>query len=91
MNDKNVEKGLSLFIKKAIRGTYSWTYKNKDGSITGIEADSDVPSRYMVHYEAWNVQADTEVEVDFDSQPIDYHIKIWDEDTHTQKATMLSI
>ncbi|MDV2682943.1 hypothetical protein RYX56_01000 [Alkalihalophilus lindianensis] len=71
---------------EAIQGTYSWTYKNKDGSITGREADSDVPSRYMVDYEAWNVQADTEVEVNFDRQPIDYHIKRWDEDTHTSES-----
>ena len=67
-------------IIKPIRGTYSWSIDNGDGTGEGIEADSEAPPDLVKGKIALQVTADAPVELNFEEPPTNYILRIWDED-----------
>lgn len=61
-------------------GTYSWSTDNEDGTVGGIEADSLSPSELNLPSNHEDVSADTSIELEFDEEPQNYTVRVWDED-----------
>jgi len=72
---------------EALRGTYSWSYSNGDGTMTGVEADSIHPleaKEYMPHFAA---SKPLEVKFHWDFAPDKISIRCWDENAWGQPAS----
>jgi hypothetical protein len=64
---------------KGVLGPYSWTYCCSNGNLTGIEASSDAPPNLVQNNEPLKVTSGTVVSIDFETAPIQYEVKTWDE------------
>jgi hypothetical protein len=65
-------------IVRLVRGTYSWSYNNGDGTSTGINADSGTPPNLVENQKLVDVTPNTEVRLNFETQPTNYQVMIWD-------------
>lgn len=65
---------------EVVRGTYSWSVHNKDGTITAIEADNAAPPDLVRALSPLTVSSDETVELNFETEPDIYTVRIWDED-----------
>jgi len=63
-----------------IRGTYSWSVDNGDGTYDGLEADSAAPPELVRMTEPIQVTEDTTITLDFEEEPDSYTVRIWDDD-----------
>lgn len=63
-----------------IRGTYSWSVNNEDGTITAIEADTAPPPDLVRAMTPIAVTSDSVVELEFEVQPDRYSVRTWEED-----------
>ncbi|MBP2079941.1 hypothetical protein [Oceanobacillus polygoni] len=60
------------------QGGYSWSYENIDGTTVFVEADSMPPGEIVSDKNPIEVDEDTEITLDFEMEPTDYKVKIWD-------------
>ncbi len=67
------------------QGGYSWSYENTDGTTVNVAADSMSPSEMVNGRNSIEVDEDTEITLQFEMDPADYKVKIWDKD-NTVKA-----
>lgn len=78
--------GLTIYageeMIRPVLGTYSWGVDNKDGTTSGIEADSFAPPELVKNNNSIQVTADTNVELVFEEQPESYTMRIWDDDNN---------
>lgn len=65
---------------EVVRGAYSWSVDNKDGTITAIEADTAAPPDLVRTLSPVTVSSDETVELDFETEPDTYTVRIWEED-----------
>ncbi|GAB2490685.1 hypothetical protein GCM10008929_13510 [Alkalibacterium psychrotolerans] len=63
-----------------IRGTYSWSVNNEDGTITAIEADTAPPPDLVRAMTPIAVISDSVVELEFEVEPDRYSVRTWEED-----------
>ena len=61
---------------EATTGTYSWTYDNGDGTMSGVCADSSHPLEWQ-EYLVPMITADETVELHFDVQPHSFTVRCW--------------
>ena len=61
---------------EATKGTYSWTYDNGDGTMSGVCADSSHPLEWQ-EYLVPMITADETVELHFDVQPQSFTVRCW--------------
>ena len=66
---------------RALRGTYSWRYKNEDGTEVGVEADSPHPLQCREQMSALASAADQTARLTFDVPPAGIRVRRWS-DTH---------
>lgn len=69
-------------IIRTVRGTYSWSYNNGDGTSTGIQADSGAPPNLVENQNLVDVTPNKEVRLNFDTEPTDYQVRVWDTDNN---------
>ena len=62
----------------AVLGTYSWSYDNRDGTSTAIEADSGPPPELVTEQKnILNTNLDSEVSLAFDYDPLLIEVYVW--------------
>ncbi|TWT06479.1 hypothetical protein FQV26_01300 [Planococcus sp. CPCC 101016] len=63
----------------ALRGGYSWSYfDEKENAMVSMEAESLSPQELAKNQKAPSVDADTEIELQFDNEPTAYEVQVWD-------------
>ncbi|QOY34664.1 hypothetical protein AWH56_018320 [Anaerobacillus isosaccharinicus] len=62
-----------------VLGIYSWTHCCDNGQTTSIEASSDAPPNLVQNKEPFKVTSGTPVSIDFETPPIRYEVKTWNE------------
>lgn len=67
---------------RATLGTYSWSIEQKDGTEMKIEADSFAVSELVNNQNPLQVTIDTIIELDFEKQPDNYTVRIWDDNNN---------
>ncbi len=63
---------------KPVRGTYSWIYRNEDGTLTAVEASSLSPTLIVENHIPIEVSPNSELSLNFEIPPINYQVRIWD-------------
>lgn len=63
---------------KARIGSYSWGYKNKDGTHTGIEASAMGPPLIVQNQVPLTVERNEELSLNFEIAPLRYQVRTWD-------------
>ena len=73
----------------AVLGTYSWSYNNRDGTSTGIEADSGPPPELVTDQEnRLNTKLGAEISLDFDHDPLLIEVYIWGRTERSRKIAV---
>lgn len=73
----------------AVLGTYSWSYDNRDGTSTGIEADSGPPTELVTDQEdTLNTKLDSEISLAFDHDPLLIEVYIWGRTERSRKVAV---
>lgn len=62
-------------------GTYSWSVDNGDGSVKNINADSAAPPELVKNTQPTQVTNDTDVELNFETQPQRYEVRTWEDNS----------
>ncbi|OIJ20758.1 hypothetical protein BKP45_08135 [Anaerobacillus alkalidiazotrophicus] len=78
-NPPNVTISNGVEEVNGVLGLYSWTYCCKNGKTTGIEASSDAPPNLVQNKEPLKVTSGSAISIDFETTPIRYEVKTWDE------------
>lgn len=65
---------------EVIRGTYSWSIDNEDGTITAVETDTAAPPDLVQGMTPTTVSIDTIVELNFEVEPDNFRVRTWEED-----------
>lgn len=64
----------------ALRGGYSWSYfDEEENAMVSMEAESLSPLEIAENQKAPSVNADAEIELNFEKEPKSYKVQIWDE------------
>lgn len=61
-------------------GTHSWSYDNSDGTSTGIDALSASPQEIVKNQKPTNVNANSDINLNFEKPPTNYEVRIWGTD-----------
>lgn len=73
----------------AVLGTYSWSYDNRDGTSTAIEADSGPPPELVTEQKnILNTNLDSEVSLAFDHDPLLIEVYIWGRTERSRKVAV---
>ncbi|GAA4066417.1 hypothetical protein [Amphibacillus indicireducens] len=73
----------------AVLGTYSWSYHNRDGTGTGIEADSGPPPELVTDQEnRLNTKLGAEISLDFDHDPLLVEVYVWNRLAQTREIAV---
>ncbi|AQQ53474.1 hypothetical protein [Planococcus lenghuensis] len=62
------------------RGTYSWSADMGNGMVEAIVTESFAPPELVEGHTPREVAPDTEIELNFETPPVNYEIRIWNED-----------
>ncbi|WP_078552137.1 hypothetical protein [Bacillus alkalicellulosilyticus] len=64
---------------RGVLGPYSWSYCCNNGETIGIEASSDAPPNLVQNNEPFQVTSATPISIEFETAPIKYQVKTWNE------------
>lgn len=93
-NPPNVSISNGVEEVNGVLGPYSWTYCSHNGQTTGVEVSSDAPPNLVQNKEPLKVTSGTAISINFQTPPIRYKVKTWDENidvtgTYTELDTSI--
>lgn len=62
-----------------VLGPYKWTYCCNNGKTISVQASSDAPPSLVQKKEPLKVTTGTTISIEFETPPINYEVKTWDE------------